>query len=182
MIGQRVLLLNANFLPLTSVTVKKAMSLIEKDRVFDAYEDWEDGEEHIAYKLETVSGPYRIPSVLRLKRYVNVPQINAKWSKPGVLRRDNWTCGYCGKHEPAHPRQFTVDHIIPKVVGGKNTWGNTICSCLKCNRKKGGRTPHQAKMPMLWEPKTPRTNYLVVSGSIPKDWKLFLNLPNEPDN
>jgi hypothetical protein len=34
--------------------------------------------------------------------------------------------------------------------------------------------PHEAGMRMLWEPKTPRVSYLVVSGDVPAEWKTYL--------
>ena len=71
---------------------------------------------------------------------------------------------------------FTVDHIIPRSRGGKNTWGNTACACAACNRRKGNRTPHEAGMRLLWEPKTPRVDYLVLWGDIPASWKVYLRM------
>jgi hypothetical protein len=29
---------------------------------------------------------------------------------------------------------------------------------------------------MLWEPKTPRVDYLVASGNIPEAWKIYLQM------
>ena len=57
------------------------------------------------------------------------------WSRPGVLARDGHRCGYCGG--PAS----TVDHILPRSRGGRNTWTNTIAACDGCNQRKDGRTP-----------------------------------------
>jgi len=121
--------------------------------------------------------------VLALKRYINVPQRGARWSKRGVLLRDLWTCAYCGLQaddfrggRSAKRNYFTVDHIIPRARGGPNTWGNTVCACQECNRRKANRTPHEAGMKLLWEPKTPRTNYLIARGNIPASWKVYLEV------
>jgi hypothetical protein len=57
------------------------------------------------------------------------------WSRPGVLARDGHRCGYCGG--PAS----TVDYILPRSRGGRNTWTNTIAACDGCNQRKDGRTP-----------------------------------------
>jgi hypothetical protein len=55
-----------------------------------------------------------------------------------VMRRDNWTCGYCGTTEAP----FDLDHIIPVSRGGSNSdKENLICACAKCNRSKGADTP-----------------------------------------
>jgi 5-methylcytosine-specific restriction endonuclease McrA len=58
-------------------------------------------------------------------------------SKKSILIRDNWTCQYCGKYGN------TVDHIYPKSLGGKSTWGNMCCSCISCNSKKDDLTLDQ---------------------------------------
>jgi 5-methylcytosine-specific restriction endonuclease McrA len=71
---------------------------------------------------------------------------------------------------------FTVDHLIPRSRGGKNTWGNTACACPLCNNRKGDRTPHEAGMVLRWEPKIPRVGYLVASGDVPAAWKVYLEV------
>ena len=43
------------------------------------------------------------------------------------------TCEYCGNEGS------TIDHIIPKTKGGKDTPENTVCSCLSCNMRKTNR-------------------------------------------
>ena len=34
--------------------------------------------------------------------------------------------------------------------------------------------PHEASMKLGWEPKIPRVNYLVASGDVPAEWKIYL--------
>ena len=70
-----------------------------------------------------------------------------------VLRRDGYTCSYCGVTD--HDR-MTVDHVIPKVRGGRSTWENLVCACQRCNLRKGARTPKEANMPLLRKPERPR--------------------------
>lgn len=65
---------------------------------------------------------------------------------------------------------------MPSSRGGRNSWGNTACACAKCNHRKGNRTPHEAGMKLLWEPKTPRVDYLVASGELPEAWKFYLEV------
>jgi 5-methylcytosine-specific restriction endonuclease McrA len=124
-----------------------------------------------------------IPAVLRLRRYVNVPRRGARWSRRGVMQRDKYTCIYCGiqagkarGHRLLKRSDFTLDHIVPQSRGGRNTWGNTACACPDCNGRKGDRTPHEAGMTMLWEPKIPRVDYLVASGNVPESWKFYLEI------
>jgi 5-methylcytosine-specific restriction endonuclease McrA len=125
----------------------------------------------------------KVPTVIRLRRYVNVPRRGAAWSKAGVLRRDGCRCIYCGvqpgdkqRGRTLTGRDFSVDHIVPLSRGGRNSWGNTACACLRCNGRKGDRTPAEANMKLLWEPKTPRTSYLVLGGDVPVSWKKYVEV------
>ena len=161
----QVLLLNASYVPMNVIDIKRAVSLMLKDKVIAV-----DG---IAKKLKTPSTIFVVPLVLRMKYYVNVPDKKAVWSKWGVLRRDNYTCVYCGHHS-GRRTEFTVDHLIPKTKGGKNSWMNTACSCRVCNHRKANRTPHEAGMKLQFLPKTPRTNYLVLSGQVPREWEIYI--------
>jgi 5-methylcytosine-specific restriction endonuclease McrA len=171
----QVLLLNASYEPLGVITRKRAWSLIDRGRVEPATED--------SLIIRGVSTSLQIPTVLRLRRYINVPRREVRWSRKAVLRRDDFMCGYCGIRPGARQegeiltrQSFTVDHILPVSRGGKSTWGNTVCACPVCNHRKGNRTPHEANFKLLWEPKRPRVSYLVASGEIPAAWKIYLEL------
>jgi len=170
-----VLLLNASYEPLAVVTRRRAVSLLMRGRVEAACED--------VTEVQGCNGVLQIPVVIRLRYYVNVPQRGATWSRKAVLRRDAFTCAYCGVRAGDERRgrvltqqDFTLDHILPVSRGGKNSWGNTVCACFECNQRKANRLPHEAGMHLRWEPKTPRTNYLVVGGEIPKAWRAYLDV------
>ncbi|MCB0167036.1 MAG: HNH endonuclease [Anaerolineae bacterium] len=172
---ERVLLLNASYEPLCVVTSRRALALIIKGRVEAACGD--------LLEMQGVSHTLRIPTVIRLRRYINVPRRGARWSRQAVFQRDNHTCGYCGiragekqRNSPLSRSDFTIDHILPISRGGKNTWTNTVCACPVCNQRKGNRTPHEANMKLGWEPKMPRVTYLVASGQIPASWKIYLEV------
>ncbi|MFN8449844.1 MAG: HNH endonuclease [Anaerolineae bacterium] len=132
--------------------------------------------------LRTIRDKYPVPSVIALRTFVNVPRRQAHWSRRGVLVRDSYTCIYC-KAQPGHmvkgkvlnKSDFTVDHIVPKSRGGKDQWGNTACACYVCNHRKGDKMPNEAGMRLAWEPKTPRTSYLVIAvGSGVDAWKRYI--------
>lgn len=135
-------------------------------------------------KLRTVDSEFPVPSVIALRRYINVPRRRAHWSRRGVLVRDNYTCIYCGAKPGTAQRgkllsksSFTVDHIVPKSRNGKDTWSNTACACESCNHRKGSRLPNEAGMRLMWEPKLPRTSYLVIAvGSGPETWKRYIEM------
>ena len=170
-----VLLLNATYEPLRVIPVQRAAKLLMRGVA--------EGVEGVAARLHTPSTVFEVPSVLRLRYYVHVPRRGAVWSRKGVLARDGYACVYCGARIGGWHRgrvltrdDFTVDHLLPRSVGGGNTWGNTACACRWCNGRKGNRTPHEAGMRLRWEPKTPRVNYVVASGEVPTEWRVYLRV------
>jgi 5-methylcytosine-specific restriction endonuclease McrA len=175
-VNQRsVLLLNQGFQPLKIITLRDAVDLMLRGVV-----DKVDG---IAARLQTPSTIFEVPSVLRLRHYVRAPSRRAVWSRRNILRRDNYTCAYCGvkpgdirRGEKVDHADMTLDHIIPQDQGGGNTWGNTCAACRWCNHRKANRSPHQAGMKLLFEPKRPRSDYLIWAGELPVEWKIYLEI------
>lgn len=170
-----VLLLNASYEPLKMISVRRAINLLLADKV--------QAVEGIAARLASVNRVFEVPSVVRLTYYVNVPRPGISWSRRAVLERDSWQCVYCGVQTGTkrngrflNKNDFTIDHLIPKSRGGLNSWGNTACACGPCNNRKADRTPHEAGMKLLFEPKTPRGRVLVVRGQVPGEWMKYLDL------
>jgi 5-methylcytosine-specific restriction endonuclease McrA len=170
-----VLLLNASFEPLAVVKLSRAIGLLMDGKV-DLVEALPGRE------LRSKATRQPMPSVLRLRYYVNVPRRGVGWSRRGVLARDHHTCQFCGKRLGAH--EATIDHIIPQWYCRAenippNTWSNTTACCPKCQQRKGGRSMREAGMRFFdpnYEPKTPRTNYLIMSSDIRPEWKRYIRL------
>ena len=172
-----VLLLNASYEPLRIISVRRAVGLLMRGVAEGV------AAAGVAARLRMPSMVFTVPSVLRLRYYVSVPQRGATWSRRGVMKRDSYTCIYCGARVGEQRRgrvvtraDFTLEHLIPLSRGGGNTWGNTACACRWCNGRKADRMPHEAGMRLRWEPKTPRVNYLVVSGDVPAEWRVYLRV------
>lgn len=170
-----VLLLNGNtWEPLSVITIPRAINLLLAGKAVVIEQSGEF--------LRTVRDKYPIPSVIALRTFINVPRRRAHWSRRGVLIRDNFTCIYCGiqpggmvKGKMITKSNLTVDHIIPRSRGGRDQWTNTACACYACNHRKGNRLPNEAGMKLRWEPKTPRTSYLVIAvGNGPDGWKRYI--------
>jgi len=100
----------------------------------------------------------RLPSVISLKTFVQ-PSRQPAFTRFNVFLRDRFTCQYCGSRE-----DLTFDHVIPRAKGGQTTWENVATACAPCNMKKGGRTPAQARMPLLIEPIRPTNWQLQENG------------------
>ncbi len=54
--------------------------------------------------------------------------------REAVLKRDNFTCQYCGRK--GEGVELEIDHIIPMTRGGKTDIRNLITACKECNRAK----------------------------------------------
>ena len=138
----RVLLLNCSYEPLGTISVARAICLAIREAVFV--------EEYDADRiLRSVNTRFRVPSVVRLRAYVNVRK-RRRASGAKRLRiyvRDRFTCQYCGKRKGAD--ELTLDHITPRAQGGKSTAENLVTACAPCNGRKADRTPEQARMPLL---------------------------------
>ena len=137
-----VLVLNASYEPLHIVNYRRAVSLLVGNKV----EVVEPGNGKV---IASATHRIAVPSVIKLRRYVNVPQRHATWSRHNVLVRDHYTCQYCGSK--LRMREATIDHVIPqwkcKTTGQPaNTWTNTVAACSVCQSRKGGRALHEAGM------------------------------------
>lgn len=161
-----VLVLNQNYEPLNVCSWKRAVILIflgkaeiieKNDRILRSM-NW--------------STPY--PSVVRLFIYVKNNRKKVVLNKKNILKRDNFTCQYCGKQYTV----LTIDHIVPRDMGGKDEWENLVCACTDCNSKKGNRTPESANMALKKVPRAP--NYLFYfqnyMGIKDERWKPYLFL------
>jgi 5-methylcytosine-specific restriction endonuclease McrA len=136
-----VLVLNAGYEPLHRVSIKHAIRMLVREVAVV-----EEADEEKTY------GPFPMPKVLRLVRYVAQKWKYAttpRWSKSRVLKRDHYTCAYCGGHAT------TNDHVLPQSRGGKTTWLNSVSACSPCNNKKDNRTPEEAHMPLRYQPYEP---------------------------
>lgn len=105
--------------------------------------------------IRSASQEFTVPLMIRLFYYVKAFGRAMHFSKRSVFERDNDICQYCG--EKVTGRRQTLDHVLPLCQGGKDTYENTVCACMTCNNKKGGRTPEQARMKLLRKPFKPQS-------------------------
>jgi len=134
---QPVLVLNANFEPINVCNTRRAITLVLSGKASLVL----DGRAEI----RTVRRIYPSPSVIRLEKMVHQPRPHVRLTKREILRRDGYTCQYCGQYST----ELTVDHIVPRRLGGQHSWNNLVAACPACNHRKGSRTIEQAQMHLL---------------------------------
>jgi len=167
---EQTLLLNASFEPLKVVHWRKAVTLLcqGKVEVISVY----DREVH------SVSFTFKLPSVIRLLRYVRIRQRfdYVPFSRANIYARDEHTCQYCGRVLPTS--DLTFDHVVPVAQGGRKDWENIVACCVRCNRKKGGRTPAEAGMHLVRAPRRPESapalRITIGLRHAPESWRDFL--------
>jgi hypothetical protein len=182
----RCLLLNSDYSPLTIIGWQRALVWSIKYSDNPSY-----GIEIIDfYKNDFIQGAcgkkYPVPAVAKTKKFFKRANNSVVFSRKNIYIRDNYTCQYC--NTKLDPSQLTYDHVIPKSKWTDNNrsptnWTNITTACIKCNRKKGNKTPKQANMTIKNFPFTPdkTDKYLPVvhllsriKHEIPDEWSLYL--------
>lgn len=136
-----VLVINADLGPLHRVSLQHAIRMLVR-QVAEIHD----------HEPDRRIGIFPMPKVVRLVRYVYTKwrhTAGPAWSRAGVLQRDRKICGYC------RAGAGSVDHILPRSRGGRNTWKNTVAACDRCNQRKANRTPAEAGMALLVTPSAP---------------------------
>jgi len=185
---RKVLVLNKSWRAIAIITLEKALSKVfstyddgtPKAKIIDPSNDfmmfeWHEWSQIMPdddeLKIRTVSASYKVPEVILYTKYDKVPCTKAQFNRRSIYRRDNSTCQYCG--EKKKNDELSLDHIVPRCQGGKTNWENIVVACVDCNSQKAGRTPKQAGMKLLCEPKKPLSN-LHLDESRAESWVHFL--------
>ena len=162
-----VLVLNSNYEPLNVCNLRRAMALMLLGKAEVLH--------HRDHPVVTGRGALNAPSVLKMRYQVRRPMPQLRLSRHSILARDNYTCQYCG----VRGRDLTIDHVVPRWVGGPHSWENLVACCRKCNLKKGDKTPQQAHMKLARRPKRPHfvpylslPTYLKARGN--DAWQMYL--------
>lgn len=121
--------------------------------------------------MRSVNAILRVPRVIQLTRFDRMPVQKVHYNRRTVYKRDGNQCQYCGCRPGT--KELSIDHVVPRAQGGKTTWTNVVVACTSCNARKADRTPEQAGMRLLKEPKRPKYN-LYVGDIRVKDWESFL--------
>jgi 5-methylcytosine-specific restriction endonuclease McrA len=161
-----VLVLNQDYRALSVCSVERAVVLLilrKAEMVYAAP----------GRQIRSSSDHHPFPSIVRLKVYANVPYKKIMLTRRNVLRRDRNRCQYCGSGE-----KLTLDHVLPRSRGGRDSWENLVTACMPCNNRKGNRTPEEANMLLRRKPFRPSHVMFIrhIIGSLDDTWKPYLFL------
>ena len=127
--------------------------------------------------IHTPKMDIRVPEVIVLSEFNGYVKREVRLSRRNIFLRDRHVCQYCGRRfgKP----ELTIDHVVPRSRGGRDTWDNLVLACMACNLKKGSKLPEEAGMPLLRRPAAPR--WLPRFGAqIPREelmtWQKFVDL------
>lgn len=185
MIEGPVLVLNRTFLPVQITSIKRAICLVFKGfaKIVDSeyqlydFQSWSDlglalGDE----RINMTSSAIKVPRVIMLQFYEKLPRRSVRLTRQNIYLRDKNMCQYCGI--TFSRSELNLDHVVPISQGGKTTWENVVCSCLRCNHKKGGRTPAQAGIKLLTRPAEPAHSIFMHVSPKPQlldAWRVYMN-------
>ncbi len=167
-LNESVLVLNSTYEAINICNVKRAVVLIFSGTAVVL--------EKNSHKIHSPSITMDVPSVIKLRNFINLANKKVVLTRRNVLIRDKNICQYCAKEFKVS--ELTIDHIIPKSKGGKTRWDNIVASCKACNNKKGRNTPWRANMSLVKKPSAPNYIYFLhimrYLGNNNEPWMKYL--------
>lgn len=177
-----VLILNKNWIPLSTTTVRRALVLAFSEAArlvnIETYEaldiqDWlkldADGNDYITTSSQRV----RIPEVMILTYYAGLPMKEIVFSRKNLYIRDGGVCQYCGNK--LDTSDMTIEHVYPVSKGGKSAWDNCVLACRECNGKKGSQLLPETNLNLQKKPDKPIwSSHLMRTVRRPASWEAFL--------
>lgn len=191
MLDGQVLVLNRSWVAVHVAPVRRALTLLfqgharvvhPKDYTLYDFDNWcalsksRDNFDSGRF-IHTPTFQIRLPEVILLSAFNGFVKREVRLSRRNIFERDEQRCQYCGHRLPK--QELTIDHVLPRSRGGRDTWENLVLACIHCNLKKSNRTPDEANMRLLHKPVAP--HWLPRFGMpIPKDelmsWQRFVDL------
>lgn len=185
MLNSPVLVLNKFFFPVDTTSVKRAFLMLylgaakAVDMNYETF-DFESWSEISSLKksetIRTVSKTIKIPRVIIVLRYDKVHSKEVKFNRYNIFKRDRSVCQYCKNSFPKN--ELSIDHVVPKSLGGKTTWENVVCCCLTCNRRKGSNFLSETAMSLSTKPIKPSWELLsnIYLRTVKfEEWKPFIS-------
>lgn len=159
------LVLDTAYMPRSVITTERAFVIVYK------------GNADVVHNHKTYFGTvnktlaYPKPSVIRIFKYIKLEYSKVPLTRTNIYKRDGHECVYC---RDGNRKILTLDHVIPRAKGGKDTWENLVTACSKCNGEKSDLTIEE------WgreHPNPRRPHYLMLMKNldhIPSEWNPYL--------
>ncbi len=193
-LNSHVLVLNKHYAAVRIISAKRAFCLLYK-RIAEIisieesewtsydFESWREVSEFKAqYErdhhdwVRCVRFELAVPRIVRLLFYDRLPRRPVKFNRRNIYARDRNCCQYCGKKFSTS--ELSLDHVLPRSRGGHTDWSNVVCCCVKCNVRKGGRTPREVGLKLVTRPIKPKRSPLItlqLTSQKYASWKQFLD-------
>ncbi len=163
---RRVLLLNSTYEPLTALSMRRAIVMLICGKADVVHDDPAGPVIHSATRAIVV------PSVIRLRSFVRVPyRARIPLTRAALMHRDRFCCAYCGA------KADTVDHVVPRSLGGDHSWENCVACCSRCNHRKGDRLLGELGWALRLVPTSPKGQHwrlLAVIKELDPVWVRYL--------
>jgi 5-methylcytosine-specific restriction endonuclease McrA len=162
-----VLVLNHDYEPLNVCHMRRALALIYLGKA--------DVLHTHGHPVAAASVVVDAPSVVRLRSQVRRPLPELRLSRRTVFARDGYVCQYCGHAA----KDLTLDHVIPRRLGGGSEWDNLVTACRRCNARKSDKLLSQTNMQLMHLPRRPRYTPFIslpkyVAGRRNEAWRFYL--------
>lgn len=166
------LVLNRHWNPIQTMTTRKAIGLVASgsariiDPVTYAVHDLDSWnaisqlrDEFTRERIRSMLLSLAPPEVILLTSYRGMGRRSVVFSRANLFRRDRYTCQYCGARPSVS--DLSIDHVVPRSLGGTSTWENCVVACFRCNYEKADRTPEESGLRLRKTPEKPtRTDFL----------------------
>ena len=140
----KTLVLNADFVPLASFP--NLVTIQARDAVSKVLSGSCIAVAEYDRKIGCPSIDMNWPAVIVRREYEHIEK-SVHLNKTSLFFREAGSCMYCGC-EFDSLEEVTVDHVVPRAMGGKTTWMNVVASCRDCNARKANSPPTGE-----WKPK-----------------------------
>lgn len=166
-----------SYVPLSVVPWTEAMRLVflGKAKVLKEYDQW---------SIRSQKLDMKVPSIIIMTEQVKWAKA-LKYSRSNVYLRDDFTCQLqvtrrCRDAKgKARVTELTLDHVVPRSLGGKTNWLNCCTCCKTCNSHKGAdhtivpkKMPHK---PTYYEILAKRKNLPLHIRD--EEWKFYIDWP-----
>lgn len=186
-----VLVLNRDWRPLRVVRVSEALAELFVGKVeavdadFGVYDfaswtelgrlrdEFEPDEKRPV--VRTVREALLAPTIVRLLKMDRSNKRSVRLSRRNIYLRDDYTCQYTAQKLPAS--ELNLDHVVPQSRGGRSTWANLVCCSIEVNTMKGNRTPAEAGLKLIREPRKPEPHEIALRATRARhpSWEAFVS-------